>query len=508
MLGFTNPLPGKLGRPNAAISASKKKKLRQGQPFEGAAEQMKLAKQQANPETSKSTIYIPTPFKGRGKRGKGKDGGDDSSSSSGSESFSQPVQRATFYDERRSDKVPLNLDLPNVTHLMELERPYQNSERISSKLYINMAQFQRNLPTAPPFTNVELQYQLIFDRLSREVVSKIRSASITAAWTYVNFVGAMSVVAQALSVFYLADALLSYRSSSTKQDKNWAVLTLAEQIATEDNLLAKDNLRKVLKGCWFPPKFAELIRWTYQIYKMNDLDQSVNYFFCPTANFLRTNPTTDVNNISIDMNNLMDGLANPDYVKIFSILADLMPEGRIVGLPLSCSEAVYDARHFELFSNQPAIVTIADGSAIIHPVTSSDPDGVAMYGLSGDPSTASGLPFALQSLWYDANTETIDFFRAFRYVKPGLEANYDIQQNKFKAAMSGDNMFFVPRSREDEPATDEAADIHIIEQNPSTYNVSTKVSAITTPFQPVYFNSATAPLITLRNFMDELFGLN
>jgi hypothetical protein len=306
-------------------------------------------------------------------------------------------------------------------------------------------------------------------------------------------------------MFYTLDSIQSYSGSDSKRDKNVANITMQRILETDTRILfLKDDLRRMLKGVWCPPQLSELIRWTYQLYKTADLDQATNYRFLPNQEFIKIYNDDIAVALESKISDILFSLNNSNYVKIWSICSQVWPEGEIVGLPLSCCTAVYDPRHYELFCNQPAMCSDADGALIVSPNAENvDFDGGFVYGINQQVSDASGLAFVLQTLYNSpTSVPVIDFFKAFKFNSPTTDRKFE--SNKF-ALFS--NSYFRPRTWPQEYVTNESSDVHTLIVDIDNFSVITRKSSIPSGFQPVYFDILTAPLINLRDFMSNMYGL-
>jgi hypothetical protein len=434
----------------------------------------------------------------------------ESSSSSSSDDFSKPTGRTIFYDSNKSGPVDFKYAIEPTVHTQQLEEPVTTSRVYVSKFIANLSRYHRPLisNSTDLIGYVNRQYVILFQQLSREVIKTVRS-KVVDDWNVVNFYNAMQTAAEALSIFYALDSCYSYTGSDTQRDKNSVNIQIQRELETNSDLLyKKDDLRRMLKGVWFPPMFSELIRWTYQLYKTADLDQATNYRFYPHKDFIRIRSGEEYSvpdRLFIDIERILGQLNSPQSIKIWSILSQVRPEGEIVGLPLSCNTAVYDPRHYEIFCNQPVLFRKANSDNQVFPV-SSDPNigSSFVYGMNTQLDKASGLPFVLQSLYQDNSIATIDFFSAFRYVFDDGHIEPRREVNKF---CSNTNGTYYPRTWTNDFCQNESADIHSVVVDYQTSEPTSEWSTIPSGCQPVYFDILTAPLINLRDFMSDMFGL-
>jgi hypothetical protein len=489
-------------RPNASLSASSNR-------VENLAQTMLQAEGMSSSGKKKTK-------KGNRRKGKGGESytnpsfSESSSDSSSNDSFNVDTKRTVFYDDRRTEPVKFDMPISDTTAILPLEKVATTdaaNANDNTKLMVNTATYVRSAFTEANSTAgypVYDHYRTLFALMSKTVMATIKSKLID-EFTFGNFYNYIMRVASALECYYTLDAILSY--SSQTDDKNSGLINVQSRLTEADLFTAQNELRRALKGHWFPNKFSELIRWTYQIYKTSPTHQGCNYMFFPTDVLLYKDVTEDIavpmlNLVNSQISNLNDGPNALLSSKLASVLGQTYPEGIIRGLPLSSSTATYDPQHYEMFINQPTMFN--SGTAITSfPAIDTHPDIV--YARDCNPGERSGMPFCLQNINKEqalgssgeGGAGSIDFFRCFSKVDGTSVYN----TNKFTLAMTPTEGFI---SRNLELITNEAADVHVVACNSSNV-VSNKTSCQKSGFQRVYFDNAIAPLINLRNFMDELF---
>jgi hypothetical protein len=434
---------------------------------------------------------------------------DDSSSSS--DSFEVANNRTLFYDDARSAPVTFDMSLVDTTCVMPLERVIGNNTSSTglkgSKFMINLASFARGAADTGTSTAgypVYDHYRTLYSSMSKTVMATIRSKLID-SFSFNNFYNYINKIGFALEMYYSLDAILSYRSDT--DDKNAGVIELQSKLSTSEIYNAQNELRRNLKGYWFPEKYSQLIRWIYQIYKTSNNYQACNYVFSPCPFYIYDAPSTDISamvvtvldSINTDLSNSAD---SETFAKISSVLGQTYPNGLIRGFPLSSNTACYNPQHYEIFVNQPVWYSLGAGTEPQHYPDASLGNNI-VYARDCNPGERSGLPFVLQNVL--GGTDTIDFFRAI--LNTGF-ANHDYRTNKFcMIALTGGNIGkheWYPRTHMT-IIPNEAADVHQIELDHSTSAITSMQSVPRSGFQRVYFDNATAPLITLRNFMDDIF---
>lgn len=440
-----------------------------------------------------------------------------SDSSSSNDSFSVDNKRTLFYDENRSEPITFDVDVKDTTATMPLSKvltTISSSGIHETKLMVNLCTYSRepdgsgNSITGYPVYD---HYKTLFAQMSKTVMATVRSKLID-DFTFANFYNYMQTVASALQVYYTIDAILSYTSKT--DDKNSGIILFQQKLTEADLFTAQNELRRALKGHWFPAKFSQLIRWSFQIYKTSPTNQGCNYMFLPNEQFLFQTPGADVVTplgalITSQISNLQDGSAGLTASKIASVLGQVYPESIIRGLPLSTNHASYDPQHYEIFVNQPTHYEGPNDVRTVFPSMETQADLV--YVRSCNPGERSGLPFCLQSIYsisaltpeQNGGAGSIDFLQAFHQVNVNPAA-VD-KSNKFTLASPAGQTGFVNRNLID--VTNESADVHMVKI--STVNdIFSTVSAPKSGYQRVYFDNATAPLITLRNLMDNLYDFS
>lgn len=438
----------------------------------------------------------------------------DSSTVSG-DSFERAYDRTAFFDESRSGPVSFNSNVPIVYNTNQLDNIGGGVEYINSRLNVNMARYHDPLAFTGTYVTsnkVVQHYETIFNRMSREVKMKIRSGSLLSSWTFSNFYKAIHSSIEALELYYTLDSILSYKGSSEIRDKNKGLLLFQESLEDSGLYYAKDKLRRSLKGVWLPQGLSQLIQWTFQNYRVNETEQSLNYRFLPHESFIRCyNSHVVATEVEAAVNLSIGRIQDSVISDIYSILSQVYPSSEIDGLPYSSNSSTYDKLHYEMFANQPTIVSLSDNTQHVFPNDVDFAENWLAYGAISDPKeSGNGLPFALQSMWYADTVEGINFFKAFRCTQyTGGSRSERYNTNKFKATsetldgklvlrMDDRNVPFQPN---------ETGDVHRVFQEDTGLTVVTEFSSIGPKLQPVYFDFYNGPIIVIREFMDNLFDL-
>jgi len=490
----TKPETLKLRTANTTLTTPTNMAMEQAKPEKVVSKKRTKRKEKSN---GGGKTYIPLPF----------DFSSDDSSSGG-ESFNREVKRTLFYDDKRTAKVSFDVGLNDTTTTMPLETTVASTAGKlgpkDSKLYVNLATFSRsNVGSGNSVSGYPIYdyYNVIYSQMAKVAMSVIQSKLID-VFTFTNFYNYIHTLVTSLELYYHVDAILSY--SSNTDDKNSGIIELQRKLTEADVFTAQNELRRALKGYWFPEKYAQLIRWTYQIYKTSDLYQAPNYIFSPLQVTIYNDSTYDLASQYVGFLNafsadLTSGPSTNTYSKLSSVLGKVWPGGVIRGFPLSANTAHYDPNHYEIFCNQPVWVQEGNSAPFIYP--SGDLNTQVVYARNCDPGERSGLPFVLQNI--DAGSgATIDFFKTLSF---SIGADPDFVSNKYVMVAGTANDFaFYPRNNYQMLPT-QVADVHIVDLNRTTDTAQSQTSCAKSGFQRVYFDSAAAPLINIKTFMDIIF---
>lgn len=431
------------------------------------------------------------------------------SSSSSDDDFTKPVERQHFYDDSKQDPVSLKGSIQPPFHVNELRLPSNGSPLsqldFDSRLHVNIANYSSGIIGA----HNEDYLKTVYSRYTRDVLSKVKS-KIVDVWTFDNFKVAIGVVAEALELFYTTDSILSYKGRDGVKDNNRAMLKWQEEIDEFDILNKQNLMRKTIRGTWFPPVFSNLVRWSYQNYKFSDVEQSGNFRWIPSNNYISPNTATgpiDLTNLKADYDSVLSRLNEDTNAKIYSILSDVYPNGRINGLPKSCHYAVYDEVAVEIFANQPKVVRHNEGSYnLIYPLSNDGDITDIPYQIATDVSSNRGIGFALQTIYSGnkntgaANSVAYGLFRTSNF-GDNILVN-EQRSNKFSVISDGNIISFSPRSYPQ--FSFQCPDMHHFHREGT--NVYKQLSTVASGWQRVYFNNITAPEILGRDFFDMIFG--
>lgn len=413
--------------------------------------------------------------------------------------FRMNAGRTPYYDESMSSEVKFGTDLGNTLHVNELGNPTSSSTlRIENSMAINLATYASLF--GYPDTVTGQYFPIIFNRYSKVIKAKIRS-KIVDSFTETNFKGYISALIEALEIFYTIDSIMAYKSTEGQRDKNKSILAIQDYYDDNDILTRQNTLRKLLKGYWFPPEFSQLIRWTFQNYKTSELEQSQNIRFIPRAELIWTSSGT-FNKVGLigHYDALIQVLQSDTYANIASIIGDVYPEGTIAALPQSCNRSVYNADFAEVFRNQPCNYADESGSYRYYPNNNGESDADVFYCVDRYPSQTNGWPFAMQTIYQDANgNPAYNFLLPFRMTSTAHED----ETNKLASSFSGGEIIWSARG-----TWPRASGLDVFQTNRVTAGTDEEYTITPAGWQRVYFDNRTAPGILAKDFLDYLFGLN
>lgn len=362
----------------------------------------------------------------------------------------------------------------------------------------------------------DAQYQ-IFNRMSLDVLNSTRSGLIS-DWTFANFRNAMGTVAEAVEFYYTLDSILSQNMvqkdvlNNNRTADNYRLF-----FSTSDVLELRTKLQNCLKGCWFPPNYSQFIRWFYQSYKTGTLNQSAQYRYIPGDEFLIVNNTRK-GSLATKITALCNAL--PTYNKIYALLANVYPEGSISVLPPSCSNAVYDEVHHEIYVNEPLIFVDANNtytaggpSYSIYPVAYTLPSGqnndIPYYQMVNPTNGDTGFPFACQTI---VKISTASGNVATTPIWTGLKCFIALGGTQGQGSNYCNKFFFIniSGSGESYPRANNFKQIIGTGDAHNALNTGTSTILASKPnsnYQRVYFNNYNAPRVFTSVLVDNLFSL-
>ena len=495
-----------------------------------------MGKQNNREKTSKfsSPLDVTTAFKG-----------------SSYNDFNKPGQpEAVFDTPSQNEAVKYSTSLPGTLHLNVNEVSDYTIPDFNGRFFLNISSFADAIWNANGGTGTNKEYNPgyfghitdIFWRMNKDVVSNART-TVSSAWGLDNFCKAMRDTAFALELIFTFDSVTAYNPQlKDVYNRNDACEEYQKLIYTTDLLTARYNLARRLKSMWFPPEFAQMIRWFYQTYRVSTLSQAAYYRFVPHGNFILSNPgtTTTGNGSQAELLNLFNtattNLTNSNTQTIASILARLYPQGIIRNIPYSCNDAVYDDTHFEIYSNEPVFwktpVDTVEANWSVFPIvygstgSPGSTNNEIPYYMSHNPTNDDGFAFVMQNIvsvtsssgYEIVNNSTTAFnmyiegIRSFtpdRIAAATLTLSTQNIKNSNKWVFDHTASKFYPRCGNIPNAlsgNDATSVIAYTTTTTSTWSIN-PISRPNTAHQRCYFNNRKAPELNRRLLIDKLFSI-
>lgn len=428
-----------------------------------------------------------------------------------------------FNPETTSARVVLRMPVRDTVYLDPNQVTDVSGSDVLNMLLINAASvsaaFSASNSSNPTIYDAHVQ---VFNQISLDALNSARSGLIS-EFTLANFRSAMSAVAQALEYYYCLDSILSQNSiSMAADDINRTADNYRAFFTTSDLFELRTKLQNCLKGCAFPPNYSQFIRWFYQTYKASDLSQAPQYRYVPGEEFLIVGNSRKGGTGALKTK--IDALcaALPTYNKLFALLANVYPVWSINKLPASCSSAVYDEQHHEIFVNEPLIfvdanVTYSGSSYSIHPVaynlTNNGNNDIPYYQNKNPKNGDTGFPFACQTI-VKINNTTGNV--ALQTTWTGLKNFIALQGTQNKGSNYCNKFFFLTDSGSGECYPRANNFKYIVGTGDAHSSLSTTVGGTATTllvskansnFQRVYFNNFNAPRVYTNVLIFNLFSL-
>jgi hypothetical protein len=447
---------------------------------------------------------------------------------SSSEDFNKDTSQGNkigLFPSKRAEKINFDYVESNPLSIMQLEDnimgvtfpPGATTSRASIKLTWNLASYARNFEFTWYGSIWNTHLKIIFERYSREIVSKIRSKIID-TWTENNFKSYLSSVVSLMEFYYCVDSILAYEGSDTDPDRNSVLLEMKTQYSNFDILVKHDEARRILKNCWLPDKFSALIMWTYQNYKYGEGSQCGNYRMFPNNSlFAYKGEPFYPADLIVKYNQLILNVTTIANRNIISLLSQTYPKGIIGNLPSSCSQSVYDAKHHEMYINQGIMWPSDDMAGIVGFPNNTDYD---LYSSKFSAEAAGCFPFVLNATYDPSAGDFVNgaLIPIQQTTNQGgvllPSADWIYQTNKFYAynATPGSDLFeVVPRNWSDLGAampTGDTHTMHIIRTELLPAGGRGGCNSMSKgEFQNLYFNTNKARLIVMREFLNAMFYL-
>lgn len=332
----------------------------------------------------------------------------------GADGFRKEENNSTLgalYGNGEPKKSEFNLNLLCTNYLNDFETSGLDGNEIRPKLLLRGTSFSAQILDCydNPTNNIDLYnvLQAIYKKFDSDVGNTLNSYT-SPNWSFLTFVAGLVDIAKGLEYYYYLDSILAYDAGSMGTDN---ISRVSEQykalISNNQSLvMGRSTLRSFLKGAWFPPNFAQLIRYFYQGYKINPLQQSTVFRYIPDKSFFVSdtnsdtlmNASTAVSNLTTVINNLKPGTS---AAKLSTILNKVYPKGRLTSFPKSCSDNVYDVLMYEIYANEClAFYDVNASNALCYyPISFKTTVNDIPYYMDADPnSSLNGIAYALQSV--------------------------------------------------------------------------------------------------------------
>lgn len=432
-----------------------------------------------------------------------------------------------------SSPVDFRLDIPSVVHLNQFEVTDMSTPDLNPRLLLNMSSFGAAYRDMDYNDIIKLHTETAFNRINRDVLSNARSQTYS-SWSLTNFKEYNASVLEAL------ETIIAFRSIQTydpKQDNPYNINRAlhAYQVKFQDVSLqnAIYNLEKAIKGFWFPPNFSQLIRWFYQNYRVSPLSQAAYYRYLPHGTFLVGSASGyTVADLRSRMETVLAQLNTTTNQTIASMLTRIYPQGIIRSIPFSYNDAIFDRRHFEIYTNEPIVHgTVGASGAVCYPISygvANNPGSTnneIPYYQSSDPSTMDGLAFCLQTLiGTSASSGNVlpSTLADLRYVgiREPLSVGNGANPSTAQLVITGnkyiyhhnENAYYVRAGNiQNGFVGNDANTAYAFRNNegssPAAYTTSF-VSRPNTSHQRVYFNNFRSPALNMTMLLDRLWSLS
>lgn len=437
-----------------------------------------------------------------------------------------------IFNDAEPKVVSFNMDIKSNLLTNDFENSGVIGNETLNKFMLNGSSFSQAMlysQNTSGIQNPDLDSTLtnIFMKYSIDVANNLNSAT-TGSWNKASFIGAMTTVCNALENYYTVSSIIGYNPTTMGDPSiNRAMLQYKALFTGNAALMsAYRDLETALIGTWFPPNFSALIRWFFQNYKTDDIDQAQCFRYVPAVDYFikQTDSSGNViydtfignpTQILIDIKNKL-WLGSNQYNNVFAILKKVYPMGLITNLPKSCDHCVYDTRMNEIAINEPAIWTERTLNVMgYYPFSYDTLRNDLPYFMDANPSDRSGLPLALQSIPADASGTsgyTVNRMWGIRVPVPVILLNNQSfsTTNKILVTNTGTGLSSVSRHNVDFTAytgPDPISGHNILTTRGATagtYNVLIR-SVAPIGFQRVYFDNSLVPKLSFNALMGNLF---
>jgi len=367
------------------------------------------------------------------------------------------------------------------------------------------------------------QISLIFGRLLNDLFKEV-TTKFTDDFTDVNFRKYMHTFIQSLELITHVESVLSYNSKVGYADKFIANEYYQEVYSDYLVIDALKRLKTVLKNKNFPPKLTGLIHTIFQLYKMQNIEQSVNFRFIPLLGVLidESNYSAEgVLNASAIRSRIIAAaehyisiLTQRDMTLVSKAIGFIRPNYGFSVNPAPNMAAMYNQDMVELFINLPRLyssnsISADNVYAFPQPVVGDD----RPYVISREVDTANSVMFALQSQPItrsisSSNTDYTNFGSTFSSIVGVSSTSH--RSNVFSMVSKSINSIpcpvFEPEGILESIVSGRSYVVDF--GNGLSAAPTNKYSLTPSTCQRVYFNNTFAPIDAVRKLVDDVLDMN
>lgn len=405
--------------------------------------------------------------------------------------------------------VKFNTDMRFTLGLNEhLGANYPLAMEVRPKVFINMANYRTAVNTAGTVANDWLKQA--YYRVNRDVISKARNTSVTAAWTQTKWVTYNSDMINGLEAWYFLDSTRSIDASSTPGFRDKNATFMAYQQLFDDPVITKamNTLQQTLNSMWCPPNLQKLIKATFQKYRVSPLEQAPLFMFASHAPFVYdgTKPFS-ASDVATMLDNASVSLKTADNANISSLLSTTYNSGIINSLGPSSKQTIYDPNFLEVFANQPMRLTndLASNANHVFPFTVSGQITDIPYMINRKPEECDGFAYALHptAIGTTVASSTLGVFTSWKtaFFVPTVPTGLGAANMTSRYTLTADAATCVSRNSFTQNSSSPDA-IQLQNQTTSYYPHCCPPDG----WQRVYTNNVDGPRVNLEALMDYLWG--
>jgi hypothetical protein len=367
------------------------------------------------------------------------------------------------------------------------------------------------------------QVELIFSRLLNDLFAQV-TTKFTDEFNIANFRKYMQTFISALEYITFIESVLAYDSKAGYSDKFIANEHLQETYSSFEMIDTIKRLKSVLKNKYFPPKMVGLIHSTFQLHKAQNIEQSVNFRFCPiprgvpilaevtAQNTLDTVEAT-IRGAAIDkMEEYITTLSSRDMTLVSKAIGFIRPSYIFNTNPSPVSAPVFSPAMVELMINLPRLYR-ADDNNFRNVFPSAEKGKDRVYVVPQEVSQLNDVVFAMQSqpvakVSVDSATDFVNFGTTFPLDPAFTNSQYG---NCWSMTTKDVGGVLVP-GFELEGAIQSFAigrsNILVYNNTVGTVLPDKKYSITPSNCQRVYFNNTFAPTDAVRKLVDDVLDMN